>query len=187
MIRHRGQYLSIVLLAAICFAGFALADEVIGGKFDLLDHTGERVTERTYSGKLRLVFFGFTRCPDVCPTTLLEVRDALQQLEDDAVLVQPLFVSVDSDHDSPQQLARYVAYFHPSLIGLSGTAEQVDAAAKSFNVTYGVKPPEESNAGSEEIFHTSYLFLMDKEGKFLDVFGYGTKAERIVETLRVYL
>jgi protein SCO1/2 len=118
---------------------------------------------------------------------LLEVRNALQLLGDEAVEVQPLFVSVDSDYDSPQQLANYVAYFHPSLIGLSGTAEQIAAAAESFNVTYGVQATADDNAGSDEIFHTAYLFLMDRDGKFLDVMGYGTRAERIAEMLRRYL
>jgi len=187
MIRHPGQRLLLVVLAAIGFVGCVIADEVIRGNFELLDHNGQRVTEQHYAGKLRLVFFGFTRCPDVCPTTLLEVRDALRLLGDDAVHVQPLFVSVDSDFDSSQKLAAYVAHFHTSLIGLTGTAEQIDAAAESFNVTYGVKASEESSSGREEIFHTSYLFLMDRDGEFLDVFGYGTKAERVVETLRAHL
>lgn len=187
MIRHPGQRLLLVLLAALGFVDSVDADEVITGDFELIDHTGQRTTQQDYAGKLRLVFFGFTRCPDVCPTTLLEVRDALRLLGDDAAQVQPLFVSVDSDYDSSRKLANYVAHFHPSLIGLTGTAEQIDAAAESFNVTYGVQPAEKSSSGREEIFHTSYLFLMNREGRFLDVFGYGTKAERIVETLRAHL
>ncbi|MGI9236923.1 MAG: SCO family protein [Woeseiaceae bacterium] len=190
MIKPAGQRLLLALLAMIGIVGCldgVTADEVISGNFELLDHNGQRVTEQSYAGKLRLVFFGFTRCPDVCPTTLVEVRDALRLLGDDAAHVQPLFVSVDSDYDSTQKLANYVAHFHASLVGLSGTTEQIDTAAESFNVTYGVKPAEESSSGREEIFHTSYLFLMDREGDFLDVFGYGTKAERIAKTLREYL
>lgn len=187
MARYLEHRVLVALVAAVLALGCAYADEVISGEFELIDHNGQRVTEQSYSGKLRLVFFGFTRCPDVCPTTLLEVRGALRQLGDDASHVQPLFVSVDRDYDSPQQLAAYVAAFHPSLVGLTGTAEQIDVAAKSFNVTYGKQPAEESTSGREEIFHTSYLFLMDREGKLLDVFGYGTRAERIAEVLRGYL
>ena len=177
----------LALLATTWLGGGILADDAIDGRFELTDHTGQAVTEKSYAGKLTLVFFGFTRCPDVCPTTLLEVRDVLRELGDDAGQVQPLFVSVDSDYDSPGQIADYVAAFHPSLVGLTGTPEQVAAAALSFNVTYGVQSAEDSASGREEIFHTSYLFLMDRDGGFLDVFGYGTRAERIAETLRAYL
>lgn len=179
----RGSLLALV--ATICMAVFA--DSVVSGKFELVDHHGRQVTERSYDGKLRLVFFGFTRCPDVCPTTLLEVRAALQLLGDDAANVQALFVSVDHDHDSPQQLASYVTAFHPSLVGLTGTVEQIAAAAASFNVTYGVQAAADSASGREEIFHTAYLFLMNRDGEFIDVFGYGTRAERIAAALRSYL
>ena len=184
---HRRRCALAAWLLACCLAVGANADEVIGGKFALTDHNGRYVTEQSYAGKLRLVFFGYTRCPDVCPTTLLEVRDALRLLGEDARQVQALFVSVDHDVDSPRQLAMYVAAFHPSLVGLTGTTEQIDAAARSFNVTYGVQKAEDNVAGSDEIFHTAYLFLMDREGEFVDVFGYGARADRIAEVLRKYL
>lgn len=178
--------LLIVMISVLCIS-LAYAEDVISGKFDLVDHDGQPVTERSYEGKLRLVFFGFTRCPDVCPTTLLEIRNALHQLGDDAEQVQALFVSVDHGYDSPRQLADYVAAFHPSLVGLTGTVEQIDAAANSFNVTYGIKTAEESANGREEIFHSAYVFLMGRDGEFIDVLGYGTRASRMVEVLRDFL
>lgn len=171
-----------VLLAALVTSG--LTEEVIGGRFELIDHNGNTVNERSYDGKLRLVFFGFTQCPDICPTTLLEVRSALNELGDDADQVQTLFVSIDRKNDTQEQLASYVAAFHLSIIGLTGSEEQVEAAAAEFNVTYGVQSAAESASGQEEIFHTTYLFLMDREGRFLDVFGYGTKSERITGRIR---
>lgn len=172
----------IMSLAALITTAFA--DEVISGRFELIDHNGNTVNERSFDDKLRLVFFGFTQCPDVCPTTLLEVRSALNELGADADQVQTLFVSVDRTNDTREQLARYVAAFHPSIIGLTGSEEQVDAAAAAFNVTYGVQPAGASVSGQEEIFHTTYLFLMDREGQFLDVFGYGTKGGRIAARVR---
>jgi cytochrome oxidase Cu insertion factor (SCO1/SenC/PrrC family) len=169
----------LILLAASVTS--AIAEEVISGRFELIDHNGNTVNERSYDGKLRLVFFGFTQCPDICPTTLLEVRSALNDLGEDAEQVQTLFVSIDRKNDTQEQLASYVAAFHPSIIGLTGSEEQVEAAAAAFNVTYGVQSAAESASGQEEIFHTTYLFLMDREGRFLDVFGYGTKGERIAD------
>lgn len=175
-----------LLLALLPCFSFG-ADQAVSGVFELVDHRGQTVTERSFAGKLRLVFFGFTECPDVCPTTLFEVRRALQQLGDAASAIQPLFISVDLKNDTPEKVATYVAAFHPSIIGLTGSAEQIDAAAKAFNVTWGVQPASESMNGRDVVYHSAYLFLMDREGKLLDVLGYGEKAELIAEKLRAYL
>ena len=176
-----------LLFGLLAMVSVATAEDVISGEFELVDHNGNVVNEHSYDGKLRLVFFGFTQCPDICPTTLLEVRHALQELGEDAAQVQTLFVGIDRVNDTQEQLASYVAAFHPSIIGLTGSNEQIDAAAAAFNVTYGIQPASESVSGEKEIFHTTYLFLMDREGRFLDVLGYGTKASRIAETIRKYL
>lgn len=177
----------LILIATAGAIHNAAAEDVISGKFDLVDHTGQSVTERSFDGKWRLVFFGFTQCPDVCPTTLLEVRRALQLLGEAANDVQPLFISVDPANDTPERLAAYVAAFHPSMTGLTGSDEQIAAVAEAFNVTYGVTPATEATSGREEVFHTSYLFLMGRQGEFVDVFGYGTRAEIITETIRAHL
>jgi protein SCO1/2 len=176
----------LVLLALVSGLPGVAAD-VVKGDFELLDHHGETVTERSFDGKLRLVFFGYTQCPDVCPTTLLEVAQAMRRLGEDAVNVQPIFISVDREHDTPEQLARYVAAFHPSLVGLTGSKQQLDAVAASFNVTYGVEPASSDPLAPGDVFHSAYLFLMDRQGGFLDVFGYGTKADVIAARLRDYL
>jgi len=175
-----------LILCALILCSPAHADDVVAGNFELLDHRGQSVTERSFNGKLRLVFFGFTRCPDVCPTTLFEVALVMRSLGDDASKVQPIFISIDREFDTPERLATYVAAFHPSMVGLTGSTRQLDAAAKSFNVTYGVEPASDGASGPDSVFHSSYLFLMDRQGEFLDVFGYGAKAEVIEARLREY-
>jgi len=173
-------------VCALVVCSLGQAEGVVEGNFELTDHHGQAVTEHSYDGKLRLVYFGFTACPDVCPTTLFEVARAMRHLGDDAAKVQPIFISVDRENDTPEILASYVAAFHPELIGLSGSKQQLDAVATSFNVTYGVERAADSDSGTDSIFHSSYLFLMDREGRFLDVFGYGVKSAAIEARLREY-
>ncbi len=110
----------------------------------------------------------------------------MRRLGDDASNVQPIFISVDREHDTPERLASYVAAFHPSMVGLTGSVQQLDAVADSFNVTYGVEPGSDGAAGPDSVFHSSYLFLMDRKGRFLDVLGYGSKADAIEAKLREY-
>lgn len=169
-------------LALLCLvvSSTAYAEDVVKGDFELIDHHGQVVTEHRYDGKLRLVYFGFTRCPDVCPTTLFEVARVLRNLGDDVANVQPIFISVDVENDTPEILASYVAAFHPAMVGLIGSRQQLDAVAASFNVTYGVEQ------GTDSVYHSSYLFLMDRQGGFLDLFGYGVKAAAIEARLREY-
>lgn len=165
----------------------ARADDVISGNFELLDHNGNQVTEHSFDGRLRLVFFGFTQCPDVCPTTMIEIRNALHQLGDDASQIQPLFISIDREHDTIETIAAYVHAFGPEFVGLTGSEKQIDAAAAAFNVTYGIQPGDQSVTGTDTIFHSAYLFLMDRQGIFLDLFGYGTKADVIAGRIREHL
>jgi protein SCO1/2 len=169
------------------FLQVAQADNVVSGKFELIDHNGDAVTEQSYDGRLRLVFFGFTQCPDVCPTTMLEIRNALKILGENAAQVQPLFISIDRANDTTQKIADYVAAFGPTFIGLTGSEQQIAASAYAFNVTYGVQPGDQSITGNDTVFHSAYLFLMDRHGNFLDIFGYGTKAEVIASRIVEYL
>lgn len=173
-----------VCALVVCSPGSA--EDVVKGDFELIDHHGQVVTEHSYDGKLRLVYFGFTSCPDVCPTMLFEVARVMRHLGEDASNVQPLFISVDIETDTPAILASYVAAFHPALVGLSGSKQQLDAVAASFNVTYGVERAAGSESGIDSVFHSSYLFLMDRDNKFLDVFGHGAKASAIEARLREY-
>lgn len=169
------------LLSLNCWAG-----EVISGDFELIDHTGQLVTKSSYNNKIRLVFFGFTRCPIICPTTMFELSKVMKMLKNRADRVQPIFISIDPDNDTTETLAKYVSAFHPSVVGLTGTTKQVKRAAEAFNVTYG-KGPVNNADNSEEVYHSSYLYLMDRNGNLLDVIGYGTKPEIILEKLEQYL
>lgn len=184
-----GQCLSqaLLMVSLLCLlSANSWAGEVISGDFELLDHTGKRVTKSSYNNKLRLVFFGFTRCPIICPTTMSEVSRVMQMLESRSDQVQPLFISIDPENDTPDRVADYVSVFHASVIGLTGTPGQVKRAARAFNVSYGQVPADNID-GAEEIFHSSYLYLMDRKGEFLDVIGYGTRPEIILEKLEQYL
>jgi len=168
-----------VLLCQLWIANVYAAD--ISGRFELTDHNGQSVSQASYDGKYRLVFFGFTRCPVICPTTMIEVTRVMKALGDQAERVQPLFISIDPTNDSVDVVASYVRHFHPSVVGLTGTEAQIAATAKAFNVTYGGTDGTDASA---EIYHSSYLYLMDENGAFLDVFGYGAKAESILQTLQ---
>lgn len=168
---------AVALLAALVVLP-AEAVETVSGRFELIDHDGRSVTEASYHGKYRLVFFGFTRCPVICPTTMFEVTRALKMLGDRADRVQPLFITIDPGNDTVDVVASYVEHFHPSVVGLTGSHQQIAAVAESFNVAYGGVED-----GSEEIYHSTYLYLMNEDGSFLDVFGYGAKAATIIEAL----
>ncbi len=136
----------------------------IGGPFSLTDHTGKRVTEQDSAGKILLVFFGFTHCPDVCPTALTAVSEVLDQVGDKVRDVQPLFITVDPERDTVELLAGYVSHFHPSIVGLTGTAEEIKAAAEAYQVFYRKAKGGTPDAYSME--HTGSIYVMNRQGKF---------------------
>lgn len=136
----------------------------IGGPFTLTDHEGNRVTEKSYAGKIQLVFFGFTYCPDVCPTTLNDIAGLLEQLGDRVQDVQPLFITVDPERDTVDLLASYVTHFHPSIVGLTGTPEEIAQAARAFRVYYRKAPGTAEDNYSME--HTASTYVMDRQGRF---------------------
>ncbi len=179
LFRHAAAILLVMSLTN------AHASETVSGRFELTNHHNATVTEASYNGKYRLVFFGFTRCPVVCPTTMIEVTRVMNELGERAKRVQPIFITIDPENDTVDALASYVRHFHPSVVGLTGDNQQIADAAKSFNVTFG--GTDGSGDDSSEIYHSSYLYLMNEDGSFLDVFGYGAKAETIIETLDNYL
>lgn len=161
-------------------------ENIISGEFELLDHTGQAVSKASYNGKFRLVFFGFTNCPDVCPTTMSHVAKVMKLLGNKSQQVQPLFITIDHRSDTVDRIAPYVEAFHPSITGLTGTEEEIRNAAAGFSVNYGLG--SDTTSGSvDEFYHSSFLYLMDKEGEFIDLFGYGTKAQVIASKLNYYL
>lgn len=155
----------------------------IGGPFTLIDEAGKPITDKAFRGKYMLIFFGYTFCPDVCPTSLTLVAEALDALGKDAERVVPVFVSVDPDRDTPAHLKEYVKKFHPALRGLTGTKEQVAAAAKAFKVVYG-KAEAQADDGNYLMDHSALLYLMGPDGKFLSFFSHGTSGADMAKTIK---
>ncbi|MBR0758383.1 SCO family protein [Bradyrhizobium jicamae] len=155
--------------------------EPVGGPFALTDQAGHARTNEDFRGKLMLVYFGFTTCPDVCPTDLQAIGLALDKLGPDAGNVQPIFITVDPERDTAEHLAEYVPLFHPRLIGLTGSAAEVRKVADAYKVYYAKVPLKD---GDYSVDHTAYIYLMDRDGNYLGFFPPGTSAERMVEIIR---
>jgi protein SCO1/2 len=130
--------------------------------FAAIDHTGRSFSSASLAGQPYAIFFGFTRCPDVCPTTLLEMSQRLQDLGTDGDRLKVVFVTVDAGHDSPERLREYLASFDSRIIGLTGSAEQIAAIARVWNVFY-YKLPEAD--GSYSFTHSAYVYLMDRNNR----------------------
>jgi cytochrome oxidase Cu insertion factor (SCO1/SenC/PrrC family) len=158
----------------------------IGGPFTLVDHTGKTVTDKDYRGKFMLVFFGYTFCPDVCPTELNTVGAALDKMGPAAEKVVPIFVTVDPQRDTVDKLKSYVADFHPRLVGLTGSEEQVAAAAKAYKVYYKKVGAEKASA-DYLLDHSSYIYLMGPDGAFVTHFPFGITPEKMAEDLQKYV
>jgi protein SCO1/2 len=162
----------------------APAPSAVGGPFRLVDHNGQTVTDADLKGKPFLVFFGFTHCPDVCPTTLFEVSEVLGKLGDDAERVNALFVTVDPERDTAEKLKDYLSSFHPRLRGLTGTSEAIASMEKAYRV-YSKKVP--LDGGGYTMDHTAVVYLMDKDGRFVAPFNLKRKPEEAAAELRDYL
>lgn len=164
----------------------SIGQATIGGPFSLVDHTGKRVTEQNFRGRYMLVYFGFTFCPDVCPAGLQVAAAALDKLGAKAERVTPVFVTVDPERDTPAQLANYVSSFHPRLVGLTGTPEEVQAVARAYRVYYR-KVKDERSSAAYTVDHTSILYLMDPQGRFVTHFTHATPVDTIAATLAKHL
>jgi cytochrome oxidase Cu insertion factor (SCO1/SenC/PrrC family) len=162
-----------------------IANVEIGGPFTLTDHTGRQVTDRDYLGGFTLVFFGYTFCPDVCPTVLGDIALALDELGDDSVAITPLMISIDPERDTPATLAEYVPLFHERLIGLSGTPEQIKAVGDAYRILY--RRVEDPNYTFYLMDHTSFVYLLDPEGKVVSLFRYGTAPEEMAAIIRQHM
>jgi len=158
----------------------------IGGPFSLVDTNGERRTEKDYAGKPMLVFFGFTNCPDVCPSGLQTLTVALDKLGDKANRLTPLFITVDPECDTPQSLAAYMKSFHPRIQGLTGTSDEVNAAIKAYRV-YAVKVPDEKDPTRYNIDHSSFFYLMNPSGEYVKHFPHSTDANVLADALAAVL
>jgi protein SCO1/2 len=181
--------LGVLMLGATAF--FTLRDRsvsvpvtaTIGGPFALIDHNGKAITHRDLEGKPTLIFFGFTHCPDVCPTTLMEISKVFELLGPQAK-VAALFMSVDPERDTPALLKEYVSNFDSRIVGVTGPRESVDAALKTFRV-FARKTKGEGESYSVD--HSSLVYLMDKQGRFATAFNLQQSPEQAARALRPYL
>ena len=159
----------------------------IGGPYTLVNHEGETVTEASFYGRPQLIYFGFSFCPDVCPLALQQMGQALAEVDPDGSVIQPIFISVDPERDTPESLAQYVSAngFPKGLIGLTGSLEQVDAAKAAYKV-YSAKVEDPSMTGGYTVDHANLVFLMDEKGKFADVFTHNTTTADMIARLKDY-
>ena len=156
----------------------------IGGAYDLVDHTGRQVSHATYLGKYKLMYFGFTSCPDICPGELQVISAALDQLEPDTrEKLQPIFITVDPERDDVDAMANYVSLFHENFVGLTGTTDQIRAITRAYRV-FATKVPLEDSGGDYTIDHSSIIYLMDTDGTYLAHFPYGTGPDDIAGRLK---
>jgi protein SCO1/2 len=155
---------------------------LVGGPFTLTDHTGKRVTDEDFRGRHMLVFFGFTFCPDVCPSALQVMSAALDKLGPKAERFVPVFITVDPERDTPKQLALYVQSFHPRLVGLTGTPEEIAAVLKAYAV-HARKRVDPKSSADYTVDHPAQIYVMDPEGRYRAILDYTKGAERVAATL----
>ncbi len=169
---HRRQFVGLALAALLAACGGAgpkfHASDITGADFargfDLRDTSGRRRTLADFKGKVVMVFFGYTHCPDVCPTTLAHMAQAVRKLGADGARVQGVFVTVDPERDTPDVLKRYVAAFDPSFVGLYGTAEELAKTGKEFKLFF--QPDRKrGDGGSYEVEHLSAIYVFDPQGR----------------------
>src|SRR5262245_33828084 len=156
--------------------------EAIGGPFALIDHNGQRRTDADFRDKLLLIYFGFTACSDACPTDLQAIAGAVDKLGPMGEAVQPLFITINPELDTPEQLKSYVALFHPRMIGLTGDRKQIREVTRAYKVYFARTTPTIRTDPSFD--HSSVVYLVDIDGSYIGFFPPGTPADRMVEVLR---
>lgn len=189
-LRSLGVLLLVALLAACGepklpspFHASEVSAKIAQADFRLVDHNGKPRTLADFRGKLVVLFFGYTHCPDVCPTTLADLAQVMRRLDKDADRVQVLFVTVDPERDTRELLAQYVPAFHPAFLGLYGDPQATAQAARAFDVVFQKQP----TTSGYNVDHSAGTFLIDSQGKVRLLAPYGQRAEWLVEDLRLLL
>ena len=155
-----------------------------GKSLELTDHNGQPRTLADFKGKVVTLFFGFTHCPDVCPTTMVEMANVMKELGPDAARVQVLFVTVDPERDTAEVLRRYVPAFHPSFLGLRGSAEETAKVAKEFKIHF---QKQKLASGGYTVDHSAGTYILDGEGRLRLFAQYGTAAPALLHDIRQLL
>jgi protein SCO1/2 len=181
---------AVIVLAACSpdkpqFRSSDVTGTAFGRDFALTDHTGKPRTLADFRGKVVVLFFGYTQCPDVCPTTLATLAEAMRQLGPDAAKVQVLFATVDPERDTRELLAAYVTAFNPSFLGLSGDADATAHTAKEFKILYEKRPGKTPE--SYTVDHSAGTFIFDSQGRLRLYVGYGQGAEVFAHDIRELL
>lgn len=184
-----GAMLVFALLVTIFRPGGPLigktGTDLIGGPFILTDQKGQAVTEASWPGQYRYIYFGFTYCPDVCPTALLSMANVIDQLGPLGEQVQPIFITVDPDRDTKEAIKAYVSAFHPRFVGLWGDDKEIAAVARAYQVTY--EKVESTGSSDYLIDHSSVIYFMDPEGRYLTHFNHLSDPTTMAQAIRAIL
>ena len=177
---------SLVLIVSGRVSPPPMAQQIaaIGGPFTLTDQNGREFSDRDLKGRPFLVFFGFTHCPDVCPTALFEMSEIMRALGPDADRTRVVFITVDPERDTPAVIKDYLSSFDPHLVGLTGDAAAIAAVAKAYRVYFKKVPLDQ---GGYTMDHTAIIYLMDKDGRFVSPFSLKRTTEAAAADLRKYL
>lgn len=163
----------------------AVTDDAFGGPFTLTDQNGKTVTDKDLTGKYRLIYFGFTYCPAICPTELSKITNAMKGLGDRAKDIQPIFITVDPERDTPDKLKNYITLFHPSLIGLTGTPEQVKQALKAYKI-YAAKV-QDDGMSDYTMDHSSFIYFIGPDDRLLHIFKTEDTAQQMTDLIGQWL
>ncbi|MCB1651694.1 MAG: SCO family protein [Alphaproteobacteria bacterium] len=166
-----------------------MAGAQLGGPFSLIDQDGKPVTQENFAKDYKLIYFGFTYCPAICPTELQKVARAMNELEQEApeaaAHLQPIFISVDPERDTPEVMKGYVQQFHPRLIGLTGSPEQVEAAKKAYRVF--AKKVQDETMNDYTVDHSSFIYLMSPDDQLLAMYRVNDNAEDLAGDIKKHI
>ncbi len=166
--------------------GGAIKEEAqIGGYFVLTDQNGNEFTSEMMKNRMSLVYFGFTYCPDICPTSLQKLSNVLSTLEKYQIDILPIFITVDPSRDTPALMKEYLGHFHPKFIGLTADEEKIKKVADLYKVFYAKAENQNYDKGKYMIDHSSFVYLMDKNGKYMKHFYMSSTPEEIIEYIRI--
>ena len=166
----------------------SLFPQEVTPRYLLIDQFGRTVTNSDFRGQIQLIYFGYTFCPDICPTSLAVMSQALKQLdEEEANQIQPIFISVDPKRDTREVLAGYVEYFHPRMLGLSSSPDVIKRTAELFKARYEILPPDGDDPERYVVDHTASLYVLGRNGEFITKFAYGMPPVEMIARLREFL
>ncbi len=179
--------LAVSVLTTVALATTQISvDTSASGPFSLQDHRGNQVTDQDFRGRYMLIFFGYTSCPDVCPTGLQQIALTIDALGEKGEQIQPVFITLDSLRDTPEVMAEYVRYFHPRIIGLTGDRQQIANAAMNYGVL-SIKVIREGNPEDYTMNHSGLTYLLGPDGRFVTAFEHGANHKTMTAGILQYL